>query len=67
MVDAFLNKKYKLASSENFDEFMKVLGKKKLYTYFFVILSIFLALFIYIYLTTYYFFIIITSTAFFPM
>lgn len=27
MVDAFLGKKYKLASSENFDEFMKELGK----------------------------------------
>lgn len=27
MVDAFLGKKYKLASSENFDEFMKALGK----------------------------------------
>lgn len=27
MVDAFLGKKYKLASSENFDEFMKALGE----------------------------------------
>ncbi|KAL1454212.1 hypothetical protein WDU94_010489 [Cyamophila willieti] len=26
MVDAFLNKKYKLAKSENFDELMKALG-----------------------------------------
>lgn len=29
MVDEYLNKKYKLASSENFDEFMKTLGKYK--------------------------------------
>lgn len=27
MVDAILGKKYKLATSENFDEFMKALGK----------------------------------------
>lgn len=27
MVDTFLGKKYKLASSENFDEFMKALGE----------------------------------------
>lgn len=27
MVDAYLNKKYKLATTDNFDEFMKALGK----------------------------------------
>lgn len=27
MVDSFLGKKYKLASSENFEEFMKALSK----------------------------------------
>jgi hypothetical protein len=27
MVDAHLGKKYKLATSENFDEFMKALGE----------------------------------------
>lgn len=36
MVDAFLGKKYKLASSENFDEFMKTLGKFPLFYFFWV-------------------------------
>lgn len=29
MVDAHLGKKYKLSTSENFDEFMKALGENK--------------------------------------
>lgn len=34
MVDAFLGKKYKLTTSENFDEFMKALGKFKIFNIF---------------------------------